>query len=54
MQCVLTWLKMNEYQKINNFSRNTASAELEEIENNHNLLINKGYGAGSFCELIAQ
>jgi hypothetical protein len=29
-------------------------AELREIENNYNLLINKGYGAGSFYELIAQ
>jgi len=43
-----------EYQKINDCSRNTASAELKEIENNHNLLTNKGYGAGSFYELIAQ
>lgn len=43
-----------EYHKINDCSRNTASAELKEIENIHNLLINKGYGAGSFYELIAQ
>jgi ATP-dependent DNA helicase RecG len=43
-----------EYQKINDCSRNTASAELKEIENNHNLLNHNGYGAGSFYELIAQ
>jgi ATP-dependent DNA helicase RecG len=43
-----------EYQKINDCSRNTASAELKEIENSHNLLNHNGYGAGSFYELIAQ
>lgn len=43
-----------EYQKINDCSRNTASTELKEIENIYNLLINKGYGAGSSYELIAQ
>ena len=42
-----------EYQKINDCSRNTASTELKEIENIYNLLINKGYGAGSSYELIA-
>lgn len=44
----------SEYQKINDCSRNTASVELKEIENKYNLLINSGYGAGSFYELIAQ
>lgn len=43
-----------EYQRINDCSRNTASTELKEIENIYNLLINKGYGAGSSYELIAQ
>lgn len=43
-----------DYQNINNCSRNTASTELKEIENAYNLLINKGYGAGSYYELIAQ
>lgn len=43
-----------EYQRINDCSRNTASTELKEIENIYNLLINKGYGAGSYYELIAQ
>ena len=43
-----------EYQKINDCSRNTASTELKEIENIYHLLINKGYGAGSSYELIAQ
>ncbi|MDD2798774.1 MAG: ATP-binding protein [Bacteroidales bacterium] len=44
----------SEYQKINDCSRNTASTELKEIENIYNLLINRGYGAGSSYELIAQ
>lgn len=39
---------------MNSCSRNTASAELKEMENNYKLLINNGYGAGSFYELIAQ
>jgi len=43
-----------EYQRINDCSRNTASTELKEIEIIYNLLINKGYGAGSSYELIAQ
>ncbi len=43
-----------EYQKLNDCSRNTASAELKNIEKSHILLINKGSGAGSFYELIAQ
>jgi ATP-dependent DNA helicase RecG len=43
-----------EYQKINDCSRNTASAELKEMENDYTILINKGYGAGSSYELIAQ
>lgn len=43
-----------EYQEMNSCSRNTASAELKEMENNYKLLINNGYGAGSFYELNAQ
>jgi ATP-dependent DNA helicase RecG len=43
----------SEYQKINNISRNTASAELTALEA-FNMLKNIGYGAGSFYELIAQ
>ena len=47
-------LRMENIKKINDCSRNTASTELKEIENIYNLLINKGYGAGSYYELIAQ
>lgn len=43
-----------EYQEMNDVSRNTASSELKELENGFSLLINKGQGAGSFYELIAQ
>ena len=43
-----------EYQEINNCSRNTASNELKELENRFNFLVNSGYGAGSYYELIAQ
>jgi ATP-dependent DNA helicase RecG len=43
-----------DYQKINDCSRNTASSELKELVNNHNILTNNGYGAGSFYELNAQ
>ncbi len=43
-----------EYQEMNEVSRNTASSELKELENGFSLLINKGQGAGSFYELIAQ
>jgi len=43
-----------EYQEMNEVSRNTASSELKELENVFSILINKGQGAGSFYELIAQ
>ncbi|MDH6312380.1 ATP-dependent DNA helicase RecG [Parabacteroides sp. PFB2-10] len=43
-----------EYQEMNEVSRNTASSELKELENEFGILINKGQGAGSFYELIAQ
>ncbi|NDV59708.1 ATP-binding protein [Bacteroides sp. 519] len=43
-----------EYQEMNEVSRNTASSELKELENGFSILINKGQGAGSFYELIAQ
>lgn len=42
------------YQEMNDVSRNTASSELKELENVFGILINKGQGAGSFYELIAQ
>jgi len=42
-----------EYQKINDCSRNTACTELKKMETDYNHLVNKGYGAGSFYELIA-
>jgi ATP-dependent DNA helicase RecG len=40
-----------EYQEINAVSRQTASNELHELTNTHNLLTNKGLGAGSSYEL---
>jgi ATP-dependent DNA helicase RecG len=43
-----------EYQEMNDVSRNTASSELKELENGFSILINKGQGAGSFYEFIAQ
>jgi len=43
-----------KYQEMNEVSRNTASSELKELENRFSILINKGQGAGSFYELIAQ
>ena len=41
-----------EYQKINKVSRQMATNELHNLVNEFNLLINKGYGAGSYFELV--
>jgi ATP-dependent DNA helicase RecG len=41
-----------EYQEINSVSRQMATSELHNLVNAFNLLINKGYGAGSYFELV--
>lgn len=41
-----------EYQKINEISRQMATNELHNLVNGFKLLINKGYGAGSYFELV--
>jgi ATP-dependent DNA helicase RecG len=41
-----------EYQAINKISRQMATNELHNLVNEFNLLINKGYGAGSYFELV--
>jgi ATP-dependent DNA helicase RecG len=41
-----------EYQAINKISRQMATNELHNLANEFNLLINKGYGAGSYFELV--
>jgi len=42
----------SEYQKINKISRQMATNELHNLSNMFKLLINKGYGAGSYFELV--
>jgi len=42
----------SEYQKINNVSRQMATNELHNLVNLYKLLINSGYGAGSYYELV--
>lgn len=42
----------SEYQKINEISRQMATNELHNLVNEFKLLINKGYGAGSYFELV--
>ena len=41
-----------EYQEINLISRQMATNELRNLVNEFKLLINKGYGAGSYFELV--
>ncbi|MCK9160940.1 MAG: putative DNA binding domain-containing protein [Bacteroidaceae bacterium] len=41
-----------KYQKINEISRQMATNELHNLVNEFKLLINKGYGAGSYFELV--
>jgi len=41
-----------EYQEINNVSKRTATNDLSELVEQHKLLNNKGFGAGSYYELI--
>jgi ATP-dependent DNA helicase RecG len=41
-----------EYQEINEISRQMATNELHNLTNSFKLLINKGYGAGSYFELV--
>lgn len=41
-----------EYQEINKVSRQSATNELTELSDKYNLLSNKGYGAGSYFELV--
>ena len=41
-----------EYQEINHISRQMATNELLDLTNNFKLLINRGYGAGSYFELV--
>lgn len=41
-----------EYQEINQVSRQMATRELHNLTNEFKLLINRGYGAGSYFELI--
>jgi ATP-dependent DNA helicase RecG len=42
----------SEYQEINGISRQMATNELHNLTNEFKLLINKGYGAGSYFELV--
>lgn len=42
----------SEYQKINTVARQTATKELNELTKVFKLLINRGYGAGSYYELV--
>ena len=42
----------SEYQEINNVSRQMATNELHNLVNDYKLLINNGYGAGSYYELV--
>jgi ATP-dependent DNA helicase RecG len=41
-----------EYQEINKISRQMATNELHNLSNVFKILINKGYGAGSYFELV--
>lgn len=41
-----------EYQEINKVSRQTATKDLKELTNTLKLLVNKGYGAGSYFEMV--
>jgi len=41
-----------EYQEINEVSRQTATNELHSLVNEYNILINNGYGAGSYFKLV--
>lgn len=40
------------YQEINKVSRQTATKDLKELTNTLKLLVNKGYGAGSYFEMV--
>ncbi len=42
----------SEYQKINIVARQTATKDLNELTKVFKLLINKGFGAGSYFELV--
>ena len=42
----------SEYQEINNVSRQMATNELHNLVNDYKLLVNNGYGAGSYYELV--
>ena len=42
----------SEYQKINTVSRQTATKDLNELTKVFKLLINNGFGAGSYFELV--
>lgn len=42
----------SEYQKINTVARQTATKDLNELTKVFKLLINKGFGAGSYFELV--
>jgi ATP-dependent DNA helicase RecG len=44
----------NDYQKINEISRQMATNELHNLVNGFKLLINNGYGAGSYYEIVNQ
>jgi len=41
-----------EYQEINDISRQMATNELHNLVNVFKLLVNKGYGAGSYFEIV--
>ena len=41
-----------EYQEINQVSRQTATNDLNELTNTFKLLVNNGYGAGSYFEMV--
>ncbi len=43
-----------DYQKINEISRQMATNELHNLVNGFKLLINNGYGAGSYYEIVNQ
>ena len=42
----------SEYQKINTVARQTATKDLNELTKVFKLLINEGFGAGSYFELV--
>ncbi|WP_193391176.1 hypothetical protein [Candidatus Symbiothrix dinenymphae] len=44
----------SEYQELNEVSKRTATNELTELSDSHQILRNIGHGAGSYFEIIGQ